>query len=94
MSKETGVIVMMKIVNGEELYGRLKKQAFNSSHYVWLWSDLKFLESSNGWIFGVTKELGVNLVALEPLPPLSKANDEESFAHALEDLQSFFQGGP
>ncbi|MGZ3787382.1 MAG: phosphatidylglycerol lysyltransferase domain-containing protein [Bacteriovorax sp.] len=85
---------MMKFVNGEELYSRLKKQAFNSSHYVWLWSDLKFLESSNGWIFGVTKELGVNLVALEPLPPLNKASDEESFAHALEDLQSFFQGGP
>lgn len=84
---------MMKLVNNEELYSRLKKQAYNSSHYVWLWSDLKFLESSNGWIFGVTKELGVNLVALEPLPPLDKTSDEASLAIALEDLQSFFQGG-
>lgn len=84
---------MMKLVNSEELYGRLKKQAYNSSHYVWLWSDLKFLESNNGWIFGVTKELGVNLVALEPLPPLDKTNDQDSLALALEDLQSFFQNG-
>lgn len=85
---------MMKLVNNEELYNRLKKQAYNSSHYVWLWSDLKFLESSNGWIFGITNELGVNLIALEPLPPLNKESNEESFAHALEDLQSHFQSGP
>ncbi len=83
----------MKLVNTEELYSRLKKQAYNSSHYIWLWSDLKFLESSNGWIFGVTKELGVNLVALEPLPPLDKPADEASLTLALEDLQSFFQSG-
>lgn len=85
---------MMKIVNGEELYGRLKKQAFNSSHYVWLWSDLKFLESSNGWIFGVTRELGINLVALEPLPPLGKEANDLSFAQALEELKNHFQDGP
>lgn len=85
---------MMKLVNTEELYSRLKKQAFNSSHYVWLWSDLQFLESSNGWIFGMTKELGVNLVALEPLPPLNNNSDDESLSIALDDLQNFFKGGP
>jgi hypothetical protein len=84
----------MKQVNYNELYKRLKKQAYNSSHYVWLWSDLNFLESSNGWIFGMTKELGVNLVALEPLPPLDKVGDEDSFGRALEDLQSFYKNGP
>lgn len=85
---------MMKQVNHNELYKRLKTQAYNSSHYVWLWSDLTFLESSNGWIFGMTQELGVNLVALEPLPPLDKVADDESFAHALEDLQAFYKNGP
>lgn len=85
---------MMNQVNQNELYQRLKTQAYNSSHYVWLWSDLKFLESSNGWIFGMTKELGVNLVALEPLPPLNSHGDDKSLNKALIELQEHFKDGP
>jgi hypothetical protein len=93
MNKNQGAF-MMKIVSNEVLYNRLKKQAFNSSHYVWLWSDLKFVESSNGWIFGLTKELGVNLIALEPLPPLDNKSDDESLTIALSELQNTFKDGP
>ncbi len=84
----------MQRVTETELYNRLKKQAYNSSHFVWLWSDLTFIQSSNGWIFGVTKELGVNLIALEPLPPMAlPENTELSFSIALTEIKSHFHNG-
>jgi hypothetical protein len=80
----------LKSINSNELYLRLKSHAFNSSHFVWLWSDLTFLETSNGWIFGITKELGVHLVALEPLPPKESS---EGLKEAMLELHEYFKSG-
>ena len=83
----------MEYVDRRLLYQRLKTQAFNSSHYVWLWSDLKFLQSKTGWIFAITKEIGIHLIALEPLPPEGQLFEEHSFIQAFEELLVFLGKG-
>ena len=83
----------MKNLDKNFVYQRLVKQAFNSSHYVWLWSDLTFIESKNGWIFAFTQKLGVHLIALEPLPPELVENLDVSFAEAFLELKNYLEHG-
>lgn len=83
----------MKNVDKKDLYQRLKKQAFNSSHYVWLWSDLSFIQTDSGWIFAITKKIGIHLIALEPLPPLGQKIDEADFESAFKELREYLGQG-
>ncbi len=84
----------MNIVSKNELYLRIKNQAFNSSHFIWLWTDLNFVSSSQGWIFGLTHVLGVHLLALEPLPPTDLSFDDPSLIDALLELKIYLSNGP
>lgn len=69
-----------------EILEHLKAKATNSSHFVWLLADLKYFQSSNGWIFGYQKVGRVTLLALEPLRVGSAdhytAEDAQAFAEA------------
>ena len=83
----------MKNIDKNSLYQRLTKQASNSSHYVWLWSDLTFIQTASGWIFAYTTKIGVHLIALEPLPPLGQQMEEAPFGDALRELQNYLGKG-
>ena len=83
----------MKNIDKNSLYQRLTKQASNSSHYVWLWSDLTFIETATGWIFGITTKIGIHLIALEPLPPIGQNIEEANFHDALKELKDYLGSG-
>jgi len=80
----------MKLLPTNEIYQYIKLQAHNSSHQVWLWSNLTFLSSSKGWIFGVTSKFGVAIMALEPLAPLDFSKDEAPLSEAIDELKNYF----
>ena len=72
------------------LESRLRQTAFNSSHYVWALTDLKFFESSRGNLFAYQTSRQILFVALEPLPPAGEiVADNEAFAISLAELKAF-----
>lgn len=60
---------------------------------MWVISDFKYYESTTGWLFAVTRKFGVNLVALEPLPPKSDAPIEDCVS-SINQLQQALPKGP
>jgi lysylphosphatidylglycerol synthetase-like protein (DUF2156 family) len=83
----------LKAVEEQHVLERLRAYAFNSSHFVWLISNFRFLESTTGWIFAVTRKFGVNLIALEPLPSYEFFLDDD-FLDAMEELRASLPPGP
>ncbi len=68
----------MPQISREEAYPKFMRLGFNSSHFVWFLADLKFFETTNGYVFAYTQVGDVTLFALEPLipegnPPLAAA---------------------
>ena len=59
----------MPFIKRSEVLEKFKKTATNSSHFVWLISDVQFFESRNGWVFAFQKIGKVTLLALEPIAP-------------------------
>ncbi len=60
-------------------------------------SDFDFYESSGGWLFAVVRKWGVNLVALEPLPPehlAGKKFDWGECTTAMKELAVGLKPGP
>ncbi len=88
----------MKKIGLDRVEERLTESAFNSSHSVWAISHFHYYESTTGWIFAVVRKFGVNLIALEPLPPFSPFPKNEmnwdSCQDALYELQQHLPKGP
>ena len=59
----------MPFLTKQEVYDRFKMLSRNSSHFVWLLADLRYFETSLGWVFGFSVHGDVTLFALEPLIP-------------------------
>ena len=76
----------------EKVLERLRVFAFNSSHFVWMISDFTFYETSNGWIFAISEHFGVNLVALEPLPPNHDFIDQDFLDAVIEIQENLSEG--
>src|SRR4051812_13548562 len=74
----------MSEVSTDYVLKRLRREAFNSSHFVWLLADLKFFETSGGWLFAYQPVGRVTLFALEPLGP--KNESENPFAIAWQEV--------
>ena len=71
----------MPPIEKSQVLERLRNDARNSSHFVWLLADLKFFETSNHWVFAYTTKGDVTLFTLEPLIPGAPANyDQTHFA--------------
>ena len=81
----------MSLISKEEAYLRFAKFGRNSSHFVWFLTDLKFFETSNGWVFGFHTSGKVTVFALEPLIPKTEGvpyNDAHEFEIAWGEVQS------
>lgn len=59
----------MGFLQKHEALERLRKEATNSSHFVWLLADLRYYQCENSWLFGFTQIRDVTLIALEPVIP-------------------------
>lgn len=74
----------MPLIEKPKAFERFKKDAANSSHFVWFLDELQFFESSEDhWIFGFRTIGNVTLVALEPLIPAAPQE------YGLEHEQAF-----
>src|SRR5579871_2158784 len=70
----------MPFVSRTHVLERLKSDGRNSSHFVWLLTELRYYECANGWLFAFRQVADVTLVALEPLMP---ARDAEAGTAAM-----------
>lgn len=59
----------MGFISTEQAFQRFTTAGSNSSHFVWFLANLRFFETSNGWIFGFREVGEVFLFAFEPLEP-------------------------
>lgn len=59
----------MPFLEREQVYSQFKRLGSNSSHFVWLIANLRFFQTTQGWIFGFIRVGKVTLFALEPLIP-------------------------
>ena len=63
----------MPHIDQQTAYAKFQQFGRNSSHFVWFLCDMKYFETSQGWIFGYVQKGSVTVFALEPLIPSSDA---------------------
>ncbi|MBC7693529.1 MAG: DUF2156 domain-containing protein [Methylotenera sp.] len=67
----------MPFLQSPAVFERYRKDARNSSHFVWFLTSLQYFETpTDRWIFGFQKFGKVTLLALEPLIPESPTGSE------------------
>ncbi|MBC7385532.1 MAG: DUF2156 domain-containing protein [Cryobacterium sp.] len=76
----------MPMIGREEAYSKFKRLGFNSSHFVWFLADLKFFETSKGYVFGFAVVGDVTLFALEPLAPDPIASFSEAWDEVCREI--------
>lgn len=59
----------MGTLTKSEVLEQLRREATNSSHFVWLTAKLEYYRARNGWTFAYLQRGNVTLFALEPLAP-------------------------
>ena len=77
----------MPSINAQDVFSRLRTQASNSSHFVWLLADFQFaLTLKNEWVFAYQKIGSVTLMVLEPLKPTPTPFTNEEFQIAWKEF--------
>jgi hypothetical protein len=88
------VKAIMGVVSADIVYSRFARSGSNSSHFVWLISDLEFYQTENGWIFAYKRMGGTVIFALEPLPTDTShdwKHSETEFKTAYEEMKTLLK---